>query len=317
VSPDEISEVMGRGPESPGRLWWTGEHERAVRAAERDLAVAASFSNFPMRIAALCRLGQAHHALGDYGRGIEFLAQATTLIPDDLRHEHFGMAAPPSVWARSWLASCHAERGDFDAAATTAAEAVTIAEDAKQVYAQVQAAFGLGTVHVVQRRADLAIPVLERALVTARLESISFLVPFLTGLLGAAYTLDGRLEAALALLRQTVEQAVEVGLVANHALRLVWLGHAQLRNRQLDAAMESARRALGLADEHHERGHHAYAQRLIGDVLAEAGAEELETARMAYQDARRAAEALGMRPLATECGLSLGRLGATPSSGVR
>ena len=50
ASPAEIDRVMGTGPDNPGQLWWSGEYERAVKAAERDLVVAASFGNFEMRI---------------------------------------------------------------------------------------------------------------------------------------------------------------------------------------------------------------------------------------------------------------------------
>ena len=81
ASPAEIDEVMGLGPESPGQLWWAGEHERAVKAAERDLAVGASFGNFAMRVVAGCRLGQAHHALGNYGRAVELFRQTRRLPP--------------------------------------------------------------------------------------------------------------------------------------------------------------------------------------------------------------------------------------------
>jgi class 3 adenylate cyclase/tetratricopeptide (TPR) repeat protein len=315
VSPDQIDSVMGVGTESPGQLWWSGEHERAVRAAERDRAVGVSFGNFAMRLLAICRLGQAYHSLGDFTRAAEFLTQATEMIPVELQHEGFGMTAPASVWARTWLAWTHAERGEFEIAVEVAADGAAIAEAAQHVYAQVQAAFGRGIVHVIQRRPDRAIPVLERALVTARLENISFLVPFITGVLGAAYTLDGRVPAALTMLSQTVDQASAIGLVANQPWRLVWLGHAQLRGNAPEAALDSARRALALADEHRERGQHAYAQRLIGEIMAATG--DLDTARTALRDAQRAAEALGMRPLRDECRESLARLTSAREGGPR
>jgi tetratricopeptide (TPR) repeat protein len=111
ASPAEIDRVMG-GPENPGQLWWSGEYERAVKAAERDLAVAASFGNFEMRISATCRLGQSHHALGNYARAAELFRQAIASVQGDLVHERLGMAAFPSVWARSWLAWTLGERGE-------------------------------------------------------------------------------------------------------------------------------------------------------------------------------------------------------------
>ena len=308
ASPDDIGNVMGFGPESPGQLWWSGEHERAVRAAERDLAVAASFGDFSSRILATCRLGQAHHALGDYGVAANLFRQVGATLQGDLVHEHFGMAAFPSVWARSWLALSQAERGEFGDALSAAEEAVEIAEAGQHAYSSVQAAFGLGTVHVIQGRGDLAIPVLERALVIARVENIPFFIPFLGGPLGVGYMLDDRIELALPRLEQTVEQALSVGLVANQALRLVWLGEALLRAGQREAALEVARRALHLAEERRERGQAAYARRLLAELIAGGTTPDLVAADTAFREALVAANALEMRPLAGQCCLGLGRL---------
>jgi class 3 adenylate cyclase/tetratricopeptide (TPR) repeat protein len=308
ASPDDIGKVMGSGPENPGQLWWSGEHERAVRAAERDLAVAASFGNFTSRIVGTCRLGQAHHALGDYGMAANLFRQVSATLQGDLVHEHFGMAALPAVWARSWLAWSQAERGEFGEALAAAEEAVAIAEERKHAYSGVQAAFGLGTVYVIQGCGDLAIPVFERALVMARVENIPVLIPFLSGPLGVAYMLDDRVDLALSMLEQTIEQALAVRLVANHSLRLVWLGEALSLARRRERATEIAGRALQLAEERRERGSQAYARALVAALAADSAAPDLASADTAYHEALAAATALEMRPLAGQCRLGLGRL---------
>ncbi|MBI1735121.1 MAG: AAA family ATPase [Candidatus Rokubacteria bacterium] len=308
ASPDQIQEVMGAGPESPGQLWWTGEYERAIRAAERDLAVAASFGNFGMQVVSGCRLAQAHHAIGDYRRAIELFRQIVGWLHSDLVREPFGMVAYPSVWARSWLCWCLAERGEFAEAIAVGEEAVEIANAGDHAYSRGQAAFGLGMLYVIQARPDLGIPILEQGLVVVRVANIPFLVPFLTGPLGAAYALDGRADRAVTLLEQTVEQAVSIRLVANHALRLVWLGQAQLLGGRHDAALELARRALRIAEERKERGQQAYAHRLLADILARDESAGLEAAQAEYQRALALAEELEMRPLLAECREGTARL---------
>jgi class 3 adenylate cyclase/tetratricopeptide (TPR) repeat protein len=308
ASAAEIDEVMGTGPESAGQLWWAGEHDRAVRVAERDLAVGVSFGNPPMRIVASCRLGQAQHALGSYGRATELLRQIVTSLHGDLVHERFGMAAFPSVWARSWLAWCLAEVGEFAEGQAVCEEAVAIAQSGDHPYSRVQAAFGLGTLHLIQGRPDQAIPVLEQGLVVARLLSIPLLVPFIMGPLGAAYALDGRTDRAVAMLQHTVEQAVSMRLMANHSLRLAWLGEALLLAGRTDAAFEQTRRALLLAEDRRERGNLACARHLLGTVIGRRGDAELPAAEAAFGEALAEAEAMGMRPLAARCRLGLGRL---------
>jgi tetratricopeptide (TPR) repeat protein len=312
ASPAEIEEVMGGGTESPGQLWWMGEHDRAIRAAERDLAVAASFGNFGMRVVASCRLGQAHHALGEYDRAADLFRQIIASLQGDLLHERFRMAAFPSVWARSWLSWSLAERGEFTEATGVGDEAAAIAAAGNHPYSRVQAAFGLGMLYVIQARPDRAIPILEEGLVVARLASIPFLVPFITGPLGAAYTLDGRLDGAVALLEQTVEQAVSMRLIANHALRLVWLGQAYLGAGRREAAFDLARRALHAAEERGERGQQAYAHRFLADVAARSDAPDVQAAEAAYRRALALAEDLGMRPLVAQCQASLERMHPGP-----
>jgi tetratricopeptide (TPR) repeat protein len=299
---------LGQGPENAGQLWWAGEHERAVKTAERDLAVAGSFGGFALRITSGCRLGQAHHALGNYGRAVDLFRQTVSSLHGDQVHEQFGMAAFPSVWARSWLAWSLAERGEFAEGVTIGEEAVRIAESADHTYSRVQAAFGLGTLYVIQGRADLAIPILEQGLVLARLENIRFLIPFITGPLGAAYSLANQLDRGIAVLEQTVEQAVTMRLVANHALRLVWLGQAYLLAGRRESALDVARGALHAAEERHESGQRAYAHHLLGDIAARAEIPDVPAAESAYREAIGLAEALAMRPLVAHYHLGLGTL---------
>jgi class 3 adenylate cyclase/tetratricopeptide (TPR) repeat protein len=307
-SPAEIDEVMGMGPENPGQLWWAGEHERAVKAAERDIAVGVSFGNVAMRVVASCRLGQANHALGHYARSADLLRQTVAALQGDLVTQRFGMAALPSVWARSWLACALGERGEFAEALTAAEEASRIAEAADHAYSRVQAIFGLGTLFLVQGQAEAAIEVLEKGLVIARLEGIALLVPFITGPLGAAYALAGQPGRGIELLEQTLEQAAASRLLANEAMRLVWLGRANLHAGRADTGLALARRALQLAEARHERGNAAHAMGLVGEAIDAGAAAEPGAAAAAWREAHALAETLQMAPLLAHCHRALGQL---------
>jgi class 3 adenylate cyclase/tetratricopeptide (TPR) repeat protein len=308
ASPTQIDEVLGKGPESPGQLWWAGAYERAVKAAERDLAVGVSFSNVAGRVVASCRLGQAHHALGHYDRAAGLLRQIVASLQGDLVREHFGMAALPSVWARSWLAWTLAERGEFAEAVAVGEEGSRIAEGADDLYSRTQAAFGLGMLYLVQGRPEQAIDVLEEGLVIARLATIPFIVPFVTGPLGAAYTQAGQVERGVALLEQTVEQCDAIRLAAQQALLLIWLGTAQIRANRVEAARELARRVLEVAEARQERGHVAHALCLLGDSAAMRSTPDRPGAADAYGRGLVLAESLGMAPLVARCQLALGEI---------
>jgi len=313
ASRSSLDAVLGRNAsvgsaESAGALWWSGEHARAIEVGQRDLAVAANFRDFGMSIVATCRLGQAHHALGDYARAADFFRSAIASLHGDLEREHFGMAGLPTVFARAWLSWCLAELGDFTEGIARGEEAVAIAEAADHAYSQVLATWGLGTLYVVRGNPERAITVLERGLVVARMADISLLFPFVAAPLGAAYALAGRVGEAVPLLEQSVGRAVSLNLLANHALRLTWLGESLGLAGQIERAGELAAQALALVEQQGERGSEVYARRLAGELAARREPPDLHAASAAYSDALHLGTELGMRPLVARCHLGLATL---------
>jgi tetratricopeptide (TPR) repeat protein len=86
------------------------------------------------------------------------------------------------------------------------------------------------------------------------------------------------------------------------------LGDAHLLAGRLEEAHALAKRALALAREPQERGHEAYALRLLGDIAARRGPLAVEQAETYYRQALTRAKALGMRPLQAHCHRGLGTL---------
>ena len=77
---------------------------------------------------------------------------------------------------------------------------------------------------------------------------------------------------------------------------------------RLEEAHTLAEQALALAREHQERGHQAYALRLLGDIAAQRAPRTSTQAAAYYRQALALAEELGMRPLQAHCHLGLGTL---------
>jgi tetratricopeptide (TPR) repeat protein len=86
------------------------------------------------------------------------------------------------------------------------------------------------------------------------------------------------------------------------------LSEAYLRAGRLAEAGIQAQRALECSREHQERGHEAYALRLLGEVAAQRTPPEMEKAEAYYRQGLALAEELGMRPLMAHCHRSLGTL---------
>jgi tetratricopeptide (TPR) repeat protein len=126
--------------------------------------------------------------------------------------------------------------------------------------------------------------------------------------LGAAYTLAGRVADAGSLLRQAREQLVAPGIVIEQTRCRLALGAAHVLAGDLEEAYTLAEGALALARAHQERGHQAYALRLLGEIAAQREPPESVQAEGHYQQALTLADELGMRPLLAHCHLGLGTL---------
>jgi len=305
ASRSSLDAVLGSA-ESAGALFWSGEHVRAIEVGQRDLAVAADFRGFGMGIVAMCRLGQAYHALGDYERAAAFFLRVVSSLQGDLERERFGMAGLSSVFARAWLGWCLAERGDFSEGVARGAEGVAIAEAADHAYSRGLATWGLGTLHLVRGNLEEAIPVLEQGLVVLRMADMPPLFPFVATPLGVAYALTGQIHDGLRLLEQGLRQAGAMNLQAHHALRLTWHGEALVLAGQLDRAGQQATDALALAGRLGERGSQAYAERLIGEIAMRREPADIRGGIDAFRRALALATELGMRPLAARCRVDLG-----------
>ena len=105
-----------------------------------------------------------------------------------------------------------------------------------------------------------------------------------------------------------MEQTIATDMVRWQALYGLPLGEAQVLAGRFEEAHALAEHALAHAREHQERGHQAYALRLLGDIAARRDAPENEEAETHYQQAFTLAEELGMRPLQAHCHLGLGTL---------
>jgi tetratricopeptide (TPR) repeat protein len=170
------------------------------------------------------------------------------------------------------------------------------------------ASCGIGLVALRQGNLPRALPQLERAMGICHDADLPAYFPWIAAALGAAFTLGGRLGDAVPLLTQAMEQSTAMEVVFLQALCHLSLGEAQVLAGRLDEAHALAERTLTLAREHQERGHEAYALRLLGEIAARREPPEREQAETHFQQALVLADELGMRPLVAHCHRGLGTL---------
>jgi tetratricopeptide (TPR) repeat protein len=310
-----LAEVLG----DQHRLGWVAAYllahfvfacgpDHALASGQRALVIATALREVGLTVTAQHYLGHAYRSLGDYRLAVEFCQKNMACLQGGLLHERFGLPGLASVSARSFLTCSLAECGDFADGRGPAEEGVRVAETADHPFSRVMADWAVGYRSLRQGDLSQAIPVLEHAFGLAQVADIRVAVLWVASPLGVAYALAGQIAEALSLLEQVVEQAETMHFMADHALRVIWLSEAYLRAGRLDEAYTQAQRTLAFSRAHQERGHEAYALRLLGDIAARRDPLESEQVTSHYRQALTLAEELGMRPLMAHCHLGLGIL---------
>jgi tetratricopeptide (TPR) repeat protein len=284
------------------------EHDRAIAAGQRALALGTTSGAFDVQVVAQMYLGFAYHRMGAFGQASDVSRQVMALLTDEWRSARFGQVALPAVASRGCVALSLAELGGFVEGYSAGEEAVRLAEAVEQPYSM---AYALSCVGLLSRRQGMlytAIPVLERGVALCQRVSIPHFFPQTAAVLSTAYGLAGRIADALLLLDQTLERVASGSRILNLALVLTELSEALLLVGRVDEASVLAERLRELSHSHTGHGYQAHAYWLLGDVARRREPPDIDQAATHYRQALALAEEMGMRPLQAHCHLGLGTL---------
>jgi ATP/maltotriose-dependent transcriptional regulator MalT len=106
------------------------------------------------------------------------------------------------------------------------------------------------------------------------------------------------------LLKEAIELQESAGAFVDRAWWVRTLGEMCRRAGQLDDAERTARTALEFARRHGEMCNEAWIHALFGSIASDRG--EVETTRRHFEEARKLADTLGMRPLVASCQIGVG-----------
>jgi tetratricopeptide (TPR) repeat protein len=229
-------------------------------------------------------------------------------LPWAQHRQRFGQVVLPAVQSRVWLAVCHAELGTFAEGSALGEAGLRIAEAVAHRGSLMFASWGIGLLALCQGDLRRALPLLERAMGICQDVDLSLWFPSVAVALGAAYTLTGRIADAMPLLTQAMEHTIVTDMSGWQVRCHLPLSEAQMLAGRLEEAHTLAEHTLALAHAHQERGHQAYALRLLGEVAAQRTPPEVAAAAAYYRQALSLAEELGMRPLQAHCHRGLGTL---------
>jgi tetratricopeptide (TPR) repeat protein len=288
-----------------------GEHDRAIAAGQRALALATSSGAFDVQVHAQNSLSVAYYAAGDFRQALDVSQRMIAGLTGERLSEHFGLSIFPGLIGRGYVALCLAELGSFAEGTGIGEEAVRLAEAVAQPYSLIIVLNGVGLCYRRQGVLQKAIPVLERGLALSQSTGLLLQFPVTASLLSAAYVLAGRAAEALPLLDQMLERLATGRRTLRHALMLTELSEACLLVGRVDEASALAERLFELSHTHTGHGYQAQAWRLLGEVARRREPPDIDQAAAHYRQALTLAVELGMRPLQAHCHLGLGTLFAT------
>jgi tetratricopeptide (TPR) repeat protein len=90
-----------------------GALDDALASGTRALEIGKSQQDLELRVITIPFLGQAHYFRAEYERVVELATDNLAALPAEWIYEYFDIAAPASIYDRSWLLLSLAELGRF------------------------------------------------------------------------------------------------------------------------------------------------------------------------------------------------------------
>jgi len=277
-------------------LWHTSRYDAALEAAERARSHAAKLGDFSLMTAASHCVGMIHHARGNFGSALEALEGVVASLAGPVAVQQLGWAGYPSIFARTFVISCHTLQGRFAEAERVFEEARSLASAVDHPYSWTMLLEEYGFCQLLRGEFEHARQLCESAAAFCQEGEVLVMYAPTAARLGAALTYSGRAEAAKALIADAFARGTQ-RCAGHYGVVFLWLAQsdALLHTGELAQALESAERAeeaTRLAGEH---AYHVSALIQLGDVLL-AASETRARAGAVYERALEEARALGTRP---------------------
>jgi tetratricopeptide (TPR) repeat protein len=230
--------------------------------------IGETLNDVPLQVAGHYYRTYVCHIAGDYHGAERVCLRLKELLRGDRSRERFRLAAFPGMWCRAYLARVLAERGVFEEGDAHGRDGLQIAEAVDHPLSVGLAWLALAHLRSVRGDLGRAVDLLERALALSRELNFTVLMPVAMASLGHACAWSGRVEEGVSWLRQAAAAYEAAGGGWLQVISAVQLGDAYLIAERLDDARATADRAITLARQRGERGHEAWALRLLAEIAA-------------------------------------------------
>ena len=217
-----------------------GELDDALVTGTRALEVAGRLGDVRLGILITSYLEKAHYYRGEYERVVELATGNLAALRADWVSEYLGLAVPPSVLDRSYLAMSLAQLGRFAEAAEYEAEAIRLAEPTQHAYTIGWAHFAAGTLRLLKGDWPKARTLIEHWIAVVRTRNVVLQLP--AAVASSAWALAQLGEASEALDRLREGEPLLEGQTARGLFALSRLGLPLAGSRLLCCSADLTRR---------------------------------------------------------------------------
>jgi class 3 adenylate cyclase/tetratricopeptide (TPR) repeat protein len=286
-----------------------GEVDEAAAVGARSVEIARRLGDLRLIIISGSTLAEPYYLRGEYEQAAELAAGTLAALPSQWAHEYFGIAVPPSVFARGWLVMSLAALGRFPEAAEHATEMIKLGATTKHVHTIGWAHLTASRLHLVKGDWVKARDLLEQWINMPGTLDVTTLLPWAVTSLAWSLAEIGEASQALSRVREG-EEHLKRQEAKGIFIHRDWGYHAVARACLVLGRLDEARHLAGRSLESSQRqpGFAAHAQCLLGDLAIQPDHLDAENAAAHYRAALALAEPHHMRPLAAHCHLGLGRL---------
>jgi class 3 adenylate cyclase/tetratricopeptide (TPR) repeat protein len=279
----------------------------ALTTGEQALDVARELGDFRLELATSMYMARARQARGESWTAIEMfegiLASLEQKSPDDFH----GLPVLPAAFARSNLAACLAEVGEFEAASAHASEAARRADASGQPDSIMWAYWSIGSVALSQGACGDAVRVFDRLLDVCGTHDLDAYASRITAALGRTMSRIGQVGEGLSLLEKAVALDASAEPQITRSFTLIAFAEALLLAGEQEKALTTVNGALDRTRKLEERGAEGYACWLRGTIDT-VRARDLEDAQSMFETATDIATQLNLRPLMAHCHLGFADL---------
>jgi class 3 adenylate cyclase/tetratricopeptide (TPR) repeat protein len=251
--------------------WAKGEQRQAIQYGERCLETAARRDDVGLAVTGHYYLGWAYFMLGRFEQALAHDRALLALLEGPRQTERFGLSGLPYCGACAQAAWCLIETGDIDGAFEYLDRGDRVAEAAGHLYSTVPLGTVRGRALLQQGRVAGALSLLEHVVGICREKRFVGQLMLALATLSRAYSLVGRYDDAIAAGRESVKLKDDAGAPVTRSDHVGAVAEAYLAAGRLDEAEAAAREALEWAERLEERYYAGSSRWLLGEVARRRG----------------------------------------------